>query len=198
LSLALAACNSDTFSNGLRPTSSLTTGQTIARAPQPAENVGSETALAPSQNTAPAAARIAQSTNRPPAGNQMASVPRVDPVAFLPVTGAPQAVVTKLAASMRSAAESYAVPVVVSVDRGARYQIKGYFSAMGGNTGTTLIYVWDILDKNGVRVHRISGQEHGPPTGGDPWDAIGSDTINRVAQSTMASLRSWVSSGNSG
>ncbi|MCB1461962.1 MAG: hypothetical protein KDJ90_05950 [Nitratireductor sp.] len=188
---ALAACNATSFSNGIstgstpRPSASLTS--------QP----GTETALAPQPGmTAPQAATNLQGGTQPAPGQfgnnqQVASVARIPPVAFLPVTGAPQSAVTKLAGAMRNAARSNAVPVVVSVDRGAQYQLKGYFSALNDGSGAVLVYVWDVLDARGVRIHRISGQERGGSSTGDPWAGISDDMISRVANTTMNSLRSW-------
>ena len=93
---------------------------------------------------------------------------------------------------MRRAALAQSVPIVVSVNDGAQYQIKGYFSALSDTGGTTLVYVWDVLDRNGTRIHRISGQERTGASGGDPWNAIDDSLIDQVAQSTMSSLRTWM------
>lgn len=193
-SLTLAACNSDSLGDGLRARP-LASSQP---APQPPGEIGSENALAASQPGSPAASAMTSTDSTPTQGQQLAAVPRVAPVAFLPVTGAPQSVVSRLASAMRGAARDESVPVVVSVQQGAQYQVKGYFSALGDSGGTTLVYVWDVLDKNGVRVHRISGQEHGSASSGDPWNGITSGVIDRVAQSTMNSLRSWLAGGRTG
>ena len=90
------------------------------------------------------------------------------------------------------------MPVVVSVERGAQYQLKGYFSALNDGSGTVLVYVWDVLDRNGVRIHRISGQERGGSSSGDPWAGIDTAMLERVASSTMASLRGWASGRGAG
>jgi len=180
--LALSACNSDSITDTLRPTASVS-------APVPGATVGNQTALAAEERPSAPAAQL---------GQQQAALGRIPPVAFLPVTGAPQSVVTQLAGAMRSAAQSNSVPVVVSVERGARYQVKGYFSALSDNSGTMLVYVWDVLDANGVRVHRISGQERGSSSSGDPWSGVNSDVIDRVARNTMSGLKSWASSRTSG
>lgn len=189
----LAACNTGSFSDGLRP-SPQTTQSTVVGAPdRPLVGLGNETALAPEPGVRdPANAALLQP------GNQQPAVRAIPPVAFLPVTGAPQSTVTELAASMRSAAQSNAVPVVVSIQQGARYQVKGYFSALKDGNGTILVYVWDVLDANGTRVHRISGQERGGASNGDPWSGISESVINQVANNTMASLRSWISTRNAG
>lgn len=195
LTLALAACNSTSFTDGIGTASTQRSG-----APLPPASVGSgsETALAPQPApTAPQAATALQGGS-PRSGTRVAALPRVPPVAFLPVTGAPQSAVSQLAGAMRNAARNSGVPVVVSVDRGAQYQLKGYFSALNEGSGSVLVYVWDVLDRNGVRIHRISGQERGGSSAGDPWAGINDDMMQRVAESTMASLRGWVSSRRAG
>jgi hypothetical protein len=132
-------------------------------------------------------------------GAQQASLgEKLSPVSFLPVTGAPQSAVTSLANSMRQAAQREKVPVVVSLEQGAKYQVKGYFSALNDGNGTILVYVWDILDQSGVRVHRISGQERGSGSTGDPWSGMSADIYSRVAETTMSSLRIWMSTRGAG
>lgn len=189
----LSACNTGSFSDGLRPSPQTTQSTVVGDPNRPQAMVGTETALAPDPGVrSPANAALIQP------GIQQPAPTTIPPVAFLPVTGAPQSTVTDLATSMRRAAQSNAVPVVVSTQQGARYQVKGYFSALSDGGGTILVYVWDVLDANGSRVHRISGQERGAASNGDPWSGISPDVINRVAHSTMASLRSWISTRNAG
>lgn len=192
--LALAACNTGSVTDGLSSTAQMRQvppsdiqGET-ALAPQAAAPKGPDAALAPAAQSAPAAAA------QQPAATQQASLgSRVEPVSFLPVTGAPQSAVSSLAASMRQAAQREKVPVVVSIDQGAKYQVKGYFSALNDGNGTILVYVWDVLDQNGVRVHRISGRERGSGSTGDPWAGMSNDIYERVADVTMSSLRTWMS-----
>lgn len=187
--LLATACQSGSISDGLRPVASVGSGQ---QRPVPAGGVGSETALAPQQPVATSPNAALRD------GGQTASLsPSVPPVVFLPVTGAPQSAVTNLATSMRAAAKSEAIPVVASLDRGATYQIKGYFSALNDGAGTILVYVWDILDQNGTRVHRISGQERGSRASGDPWGAITPEILERVAWTTMNGLHTWMTTRGS-
>ncbi len=129
---------------------------------------------------------------------QSASLGRIPPVSFLPVSGAPQSAVASLAGALRSAAESNAIPVVVSVQQGATYQLKGYFSAVNDASGTLVVYVWDVLDASGRRVHRISGQERGAAAKGDPWGGVTPEVLTRIANATMASLRDWAGSRSAG
>lgn len=140
----------------------------------------------------------AQSQANQSAAQQSASLGQIPPVAFLPVSGAPQSAVASLAGALRNAAQSNAIPVVVSVQQGATYQLKGYFSARNDNSGTLVVYVWDVLDASGRRVHRISGQERGAAAKGDPWSGVTPEILARVANATMASLRTWAGTRNAG
>lgn len=184
--LLVGACRSSSLSDGLEPTGSTVPVQQSSQQLRPEEPIGNESALAPEPELGASATAALERSTDP-------AVAQVPPVAFLPVTGAPQSTVTTLAGSMRRAAQEQAVPVVVSAGQGAQYQIKGYFSALNDGGGTLLVYVWDILDRNGTRIHRISGQERSDPvSGGDPWSGISDDVIDRVAQTTMSSLRYWM------
>ncbi len=194
LAMVLSACNGGALSDGLRPTANVASSNSIGGTPQPPVGVGSETALAAD----PQQVQQAQSAIASQDGIRTAALPRIPAVAFLPVTGAPQTAVTSLARSMRSAAQNNGVPVVVSLQNGARYQVKGYFSALNDGSGTLVVYVWDVLDANGARVHRISGQERGAKTTGDPWNAIGPEVIDRVAAATMTGLRNWLAQSQAG
>jgi hypothetical protein len=84
--------------------------------------------------------------------------------------------------------------VVASVQQGAQFQVKGYFSALEDGSGTLLVYVWDVLDTNNKRVYRINGQEQSSSKAADPWSAVTPDMLDRVAQTTISQLKSWLSS----
>ncbi|HSO46805.1 MAG TPA: hypothetical protein VLQ68_02635 [Rhizobiaceae bacterium] len=196
--VVLAGCNTGSVTDGLTPTAQMRQvppadiqGET-ALAPQIAAPAGPDAALATGGTAAPAGAK--------PAATQQASLgSALEPVSFLPVTGAPQSAVTSLATSMRQAAKNEKVPVVVSIEQGAKFQIKGYFSALNDGNGTILVYVWDVLDSSGARVHRISGQERSGGSTGDPWVGIKPDVYTRVADITMSSLRTLMTTrGNPG
>lgn len=192
--LVLTACNASSLSDGLRPTQRATSENTVPLDAQPgtrpSEPVGNANALtAQPQGDVGAQAAL---QNQQPARVQL------PPVAFLPVSGAPQSTVTSLAGSMRSAAQRETLSIVPSTEQSARYRIKGYFSALKDGNGTLLVYVWDVLDRNDARVHRISGQERGGSSSGDPWTAITPEMIEKVADTTMTQLRSWMAERGAG
>ena len=83
---------------------------------------------------------------------------------------------TGLSAALNKEAKARNITLVPEEDATATYKVKGYVSAVGGPSGTLLVYVFDMLDSRGVRIHRVSGQEtrrprhqrslgrHHPPT----------------------------------
>lgn len=126
-------------------------------------------------------------------GTQSAALNPTKSVTFLPVSNAPQSAISSLSSSIRNAATQNQVRVVNSIQDGASYQIKGYFSALEDGSGTLLVYVWDVLDKNNKRVYRISGQERSNKKSADPWAAVTNQMISKVASSTLIQLKSWLS-----
>jgi hypothetical protein len=198
LGVLLTGCNTGNFTDGLQPNASVVRRDPLSGGPQPVGEIGGQQQAGIDPANSPANAQALQAQQQPvqplqPQQNQQsAALSPLPPVAFLPVTGAPQQAVNTLAGSMRSAARSTGVPVVVSLQNGAQYQVKGYFSALDEGQGTLVVYVWEVLDRNGSRVHRISGQERAGRASGDPWNAVGADVIDRVARSTMTGLRDWL------
>lgn len=73
--------------------------------------------------------------------------------------------------------------------------LKGYFSAVTEGVETTVIYVWDVYDPAGNRLHRINGQQKAASAGGgDGWPAVTPSTMQAVADSTIDQLATWLSS----
>lgn len=112
--------------------------------------------------------------------------------AFAPIVG-PATPVSKLMAEINTYAVKRKVPVAPYGDASATYVAKGHLSAVGGPTQGTLIYVWDIVDRQDRLIFRVSGQEN---TGGgapDPWVNVGSDTLSIVATRTVDAMAAWLS-----
>ncbi len=180
--LALPACTSSNLDAGLneqvssKPMNSLSPPGSVANAQQPNSQTAS---LLPEAGNPNAASQAAQPVNL------------AGPVTFLPVTGAPQSTVGSLSGAIRKAAQDSSIGIVPSSEQ-AKYEVKGYFSALDDGNGTLLVYVWDVLDKSGKRVHRISGQERTSSKSADPWSAVSQKEIDRVANNTMGSLKSWL------
>ena len=83
--------------------------------------------------------------------------------------------------------------MVPSSDPSAVYIVRGYLSAVAEGQNAKLVYVWDVVDRQGTRLHRVTGQEIGGAfKGGDPWTGIGSANVTNAARKTMGSLANWV------
>jgi hypothetical protein len=113
--------------------------------------------------------------------------------AFAPITGAPAELLMQLSDELNDDAAVRSLSVVPYGDPEADYTIKGYLSAVGGSSGTIIVYVWDIVDQNGNRLHRLSGQESSNESAPDPWLGVTGDTLSLVAQRTIDGLAAWVS-----
>ena len=160
-----------TTENALAADGSQTPAQTVTEAQL--QGTGSEVANAASQT-------------------QTAALDTSNALTFLPVEGAPQTAITSLSKSIRTSAQQYGLTVLPATQTGAKYQVKGYFSALNDGSSTLLVYVWDVLDQTGKRVHRINGQERSGSSNSNPWLAIEDEELSRVADRTTARLKSWV------
>ncbi len=107
--------------------------------------------------------------------------------AFSPLNGVPdKAQKAILDAIAKGAAEAPRDAVAFRVD--------GYISAVGERTSTLVIYVWDVLDPSGRRIHRLSGQVNSL-TGSerDAWEGVTNETIDELARRTISDLADWTS-----
>lgn len=112
--------------------------------------------------------------------------------AFAPVEGVPVPVLQALSAALNREAGTQHLNVVPNNDPSKVYEVRGFISAVADGQSTRLVYVWDVVDRNGTRLHRITGQEAGGAPTGDPWTGIGHETVNLAAKKTVAQLVQWV------
>lgn len=73
--------------------------------------------------------------------------------------------------------------------------VNGYFSTVAEDRGTLIIYVWDVADKAGNRLHRLQGQEKVSNTSGG-WEAVDSATLTKIGQRTIDELAAWLARSN--
>lgn len=172
----VSACTTSNVNDGLRPTASIG-----------------------NQNQQPQNQQPLAQPNQPPANTLSLAAPTdsaLSPspgVTFLPVLGPPQSAISQLSSSIRNSAQGNSVTIIPKGQTGATYQVKGYFSALDDGTGTRLIFIWDVLDRNGRKIHRISGEERTSSRNANPWSAIDSGMITNIVERTMQNLRGWMS-----
>jgi hypothetical protein len=113
--------------------------------------------------------------------------------AFAPVAGIPTELLQTLNSTVAKHATARHLNVVPIGDPTATYTVKGYLSAIGDSRSTLLVYVWDVFDRDGTRLRRVSGQEIGKGASTDPWTGISEETVANVVRSTIDELAAWSS-----
>ena len=114
-------------------------------------------------------------------------------VAFAPIIGAPAGLSQQLSTTLISETQRNAVPVVQAPGSKADYTVRGYVVAAPEATGTEVSYIWDVLDAQSKRVHRITGKEIAPgPKQQDPWANVKPGTLQNIASKTATQLASFV------
>ncbi len=147
-----------------------------------------------SQTTTPAAtAAPAASTPATPA--QAAAVAKTR-LQVAPIVGASVEAAAPLTAELQTRAKQRGLTLVGSTDQTATHVLKGYFSTMTEGKDTTVIYVWDIYDPSGNRLHRINGQQKAPSAGsGEGWPAVAPATMQAIADQTIDQFAAWLGGG---
>ena len=118
-------------------------------------------------------------------------------ISFTPVIGAPVSAVQPLSRRLGSAARSRGLTILQSASVDSDHILKGYFSAFTDGDKTTVAFVWDVLDGQGNRLHRIRGQEVAQGTAGDPWEVVKDSTMETIATTTIDEYVSWRSQSGS-
>lgn len=161
--------------------------------PKPAEPVGTNE-IQPD----PAAALVSSEPNPQPAGQtEIAAITTNARVQFAPVVGATAKAVAPLSRRLGIRAAQRGIKLTGKADSSTTHVMKGYFSAISEAGETTVIYVWDVLDPSGNRLHRIQGQSKAGGGNGDAWSSVNDVTMETIADNTIKSLATWLESQRS-
>ncbi|MDH7801522.1 MULTISPECIES: hypothetical protein [unclassified Rhizobium] len=136
----------------------------------------------------------APANSQPPPSQQTAALAPAasgNTIRFLPIIGAPVQAVTPLSRQLGAEARAKGLTIRASNDNSADNILKGYFSAFADGGKVNVIYVWDVLDANGVRLHRLQGQETVAARGSDPWAAVNDKVMQDIAAKTLNDYTSW-------
>jgi hypothetical protein len=112
-------------------------------------------------------------------------------IRFLPIIGAPVEAVTPLSRQLGAEARSHGLTIKSASDPSSQHILKGYFSAFKDGNKTTVVYVWDVLDGAGNRLHRIQGQDAVDAASADLWSAVPPATMQAIATKTINEYLSW-------
>ncbi|APG85258.1 lipoprotein [Sinorhizobium americanum CCGM7] len=148
---------------------------------------GEESAEQPAQPEVAAAAEKTQQAAASPA----AAATGAGGIRFLPIIGAPVQAVTPLSKQLGASARAQGITIKSSTDTSSDHILKGYFSALNDGGKTTVVYIWDILDGGGNRLHRIQGQDTVESSAAEPWSAIPPETMQAIAEKTIDAYLEW-------
>jgi hypothetical protein len=112
-------------------------------------------------------------------------------IRFLPIIGAPVQAVTPLSKQLGAEARAHGLTIKGAADPTSQHILKGYFSALKDGDQTTVVYVWDVLDNSGNRLHRIQGQDTVPGAAADLWSAVPAATMQGIATKSIDAYLSW-------
>jgi hypothetical protein len=185
LAAALSGCNS--AGDALQPSTG--TPQSTQALPAPSGAAAADTGAA-ANTQAPAATAPATAVDPAKAAAVLAKVR----LQIAPLVGASVESATPLTERMNVRARERGVTLVGSTDTSATHVLKGYFSVLTEGKDTTVVYVWDLYDPSGNRLHRINGQQKAPSVNSaQGWAAVPPQTMQAVADSTMDQLTTWLS-----
>ncbi|MER8827960.1 hypothetical protein NKH73_16780 [Mesorhizobium sp. M0938] len=182
--LALAACTN--AKDVLEPS---------AIAPQSTQAVpaaGTAAAPQPSATAQPSAPAQSATTTVPAKSAAVIARTRLQ---VAPIVGASVEAATPLTAELQARAKQRGITLAGSAGQTPTHVLKGYFSTMSEGKDTTVIYVWDVYDPAGNRLHRINGQQKAPSvSGGDGWAAVAPETMQAIADQTIDQFAAWLGS----
>lgn len=186
LAIGLAACNSTDATLDIAGAN--TPAPSTPDPSTPATSAPATTTQVPATTPAP--------TTAAPAVQQAVATNTVR-TRFAPIIGAPVDKVTPLSRRLSSRAKEKSITIVASTDQTATHVLKGYFSVLAEGSSSTVIYVFDVLDPAGNRLHRIQGQESVAGNNAtDSWAAVPATLMETIADKVMSGFTQWLGAPN--
>ncbi|MGU3575829.1 hypothetical protein ACLBWZ_09865 [Brucellaceae bacterium C25G] len=124
----------------------------------------------------------------PPARAQTAQMLYISPI-----IGAPANVVTPLTQRLNQTAQARGLTLTGNENNPSTHILKGYFSAFADAGQTTVLYVWDVIDPAGNRLHRIQGEQKVQGSSADSWGAVTPNAMEAIADQTIQQYQNWKS-----
>lgn len=146
------------------------------------------------EEQSPAPVKLADETapdEEPQKSAALAPAAAAGTIRFLPIIGAPVEAVTPLSKQLGAEARSHGITIKSASDPSSQHILKGYFSALKDGDNTTIVYVWDVLDGSGNRLHRIQGQDTVGATASDLWSVVPAQTMQSIATKTIGAYLDW-------
>ena len=113
-----------------------------------------------------------------------------------PIVGAGVEAAAPLTERLAARARSRRIAVSGNADPNTTHVLKGYVSTVAEGGDTMILYVWDIYDPAGNRLHRIDGRQAATGGAGD-WSAATPATMQAIADDTIDQFAAWLAGGSS-
>ena len=111
---------------------------------------------------------------------------------FAPMIGAPVTQVTALSRELTLRAKAKNLAIFPASEKNVTHILKGYFSLLNENRKLTVLYVFDVIDPSGNRLHRISGQEStGAASANTSWESVPDSLMTQIADRAMDQFAAW-------
>ena len=123
----------------------------------------------------------------------MAGQPRGATVAFESIDGPPPGQFRELVQALNNEAQTRRL-AVMSRESPSTYRVRGYLAAKVTKRETTILWVWDVFDRDDRRALRITGEEAANGRHRDAWSAADDEMLRRIARSSMDQLAAFLTS----
>jgi hypothetical protein len=118
----------------------------------------------------------------------------VPPVVFHQIIGLPPGKLADLKTALAVAGGQRDIGFVDGDLQSGGFSISGRFQALADSAGVRVFYDWELRDGGGVLIHTVNGEENaGLFTGTDPWAAVTTSVLDRIARSTTQSIAARLS-----
>lgn len=139
----------------------------------------------------------AQSGAPAPIGTQnriTSALPSSYTLQIAPIVGAPEETVLPLIQRINAIAQSSGIPMSANGEPAPDLILKGYFSNLSEDKDIHVLYVWDIMDSSGRRVHRLRGEVKSINTLNqrEDWSIITAQMMQNIADKTMKDYSDWI------
>lgn len=111
---------------------------------------------------------------------------------FLPFSGVPVNTADAIYKTIRGHASEEGIVLALRLDEPSTFRVRTLINAVGTADASTFIFIVEIYDVAGKRVHRFVGQEYGVAPSGEPWSGIDSDTERHLGDRILAGVKAWV------
>jgi hypothetical protein len=116
---------------------------------------------------------------------------------FTPVIGVPLTAAMPLSQALVAEANELGVQLKSSSDLTSEHVMRGYLAAEPAGETVLVVYVWDVLDGTGNRLHRIRGVEEvaidgeAPAAGEAAWAAVPAEVMTRIGERSLSDYQAW-------